>query len=479
VVKEDLDRLSALREQLGIRLGPERYELWIGPHTSLQLRDNQLLVGSPSKFQMQWLRRKLHEPLLTCCQQLWDEQFEIHYQVDPHPVDSEPQCTESTSVPAVRASSEKETQGPRGNSCPPDQTVVPAQKKNQPAVRYAMFHSFVTGKGNELAYRTARAVVAQPGRYSPLLLHGSPGVGKSHLLHSIRRQLSGNKPRSPARAIHLTAEQFTAQFLEALDRRSLPGFRQKCRSIDVLLLDDIQFFRGKRATLDELLYTIDSLQDRGHQVVLTSDRTPGELQALSTELVSRIASGLSIPIDPPDYATRMGIAKSLAGRMQIALSDDVIEVIASQVAGSARQLSGAINRLAATSMAWEEPITAEFARQTLVEFVQESAPAVRLTDISRAVCEVFGVEPSSLKSKRKTRSVTEPRMLAMWLARKYTRSALSEIGDFFGRRSHSTVISAQRKIEGLVSQGAEISVADRPCRVEEAIRQVETVLRTA
>ena len=163
----------------------------------------------------------------------------------------------------------------------------------------------------------------------------------------------------------------------------------------------------------------------------------------------------------------------------ISLDEETVALIATQVVGSARQLSGAINRLSATSLALGEEIAPGMARDALVEFVQQNAPAVRLADIQRAVCEVFGVEAASLKSSRKTRSVAEPRMLAMWLARKYTRAALGEIGEFFGRRSHSTVISAQRKIEGLVCKGAAISVADRECKVEEVIRKVESVLRTA
>ena len=154
-------------------------------------------------------------------------------------------------------------------------------------------------------------------------------------------------------------------------------------------------------------------------------------------------------------------------------------LIASQIAGSARQISGAINLLVATGIAYGLQLDADLVRTTLVEYIQQNAPTVRMADIQLAVCKVFGVEPASLKSKRKTRSLAEPRMLAMWLARKYTRASLGEIGAYFGRSSHSTVISAQKKIEGLVSEGAQVSVADRPCPVEEAIRQVESVLRSA
>ena len=227
------------------------------------------------------------------------------------------------------------------------------------------------------------------------------------------------------------------------------------------------------------MHTIDTLHDRGRQIVLTCDRNPGDLQKVSQDLVSRIAGGLTIPIEQPDFATRLGIVRQLAVRLKVSLDPQVTELIAAQVAGSARQLAGAINRLVATSMARKTAITEDLTRTTLAEYVQQNSPSVRLADIQRAVCEVFGVEASSLKSNRKTRSIAEPRMLAMWLARKYTRAALGEIGEYFGRRSHSTVVSAQKKIERLVSESAEISVADRPCQVEEAIRQVEAKLRSA
>ena len=280
-------------------------------------------------------------------------------------------------------------------------------------------------------------------------------------------------------AIGLTSEEFTTQFLEALNRRSLPSFRQKYRTVDVLLVDDIQFLARKRATLEELLYTIDTLHHRGSQIVLASDRGPNDLQKVSTELVSRISSGLAIPMDLPDYETRSGIIRNLGIRMKVDLDEEVVSMIASQVTGSARQLRGALNRLLAGSVALGQPITPELARPALTEFSRQNTPSVGLPDIQRAVCEVFGVEPASLKSSRKSRSVTEPRMLAMWLARKYTRSALSEISDFFGRRSHSTVISANKKVESLLKAHKEITVADRPCHLEEAIRRVESALRRA
>ncbi len=489
---DDTGTMSVLREELGRSLGQQRYDLWVGPHTTLERTSTGLKVGCPTQFELQWLRRRLHRTLLDCCCKLWGEKagaegVEIQYHVltasatPEQPVESKPQ---ETDLPMT--SVENQSTSPRREQAEATRLSVPALVSAPALAKPARatdsrstltFSSFMVGKGNELAFRTAKAVAGQLGQYGPLLLFGPPGVGKTHLQFAILQQLR----QSPARirSLRLTAEQFTAEFLDALNRRCLPSFRHKYRTIDVLLIDDIQFLSGKRATLDELLYTIDTLHERGRQVILTCDRCPGDLQKVSAELVSRISGGLAIPIEQPGYATRVAIVRQLASRRSLLLDEETLALVATQVVGSARQLSGAINRLLATSQVLERRIDADMARASLAEFVQQNAPAVRLADIQRAVCEVFGVEAASLKSNRKTRSVSEPRMLAMWLARKYTRAALGEIGEFFGRRSHSTVISAQRKIEGLVSKGAAISVADRDCNVEEVIRKVESALRTA
>jgi chromosomal replication initiator protein len=339
------------------------------------------------------------------------------------------------------------------------------------------FADFVVGASNAQAARAAREAAEQPGRFTPLVLYGPPGCGKSHLLNAVGRHVRNASMR--ARMLHISSEQFTTQFLEALDRRALPSFRHKMRTLDLILVDDVQFFERKRATLEEFLYTVDALHGRHGQIVLTSDRPPADLQALSPGLASRIGGGLAIAIELPDCATRVGIVRAMAHRMRIPLSEDVIELVAQHIAGSGRLLNGAINRLVAASMALKKPITVELAGEALAEFCRLHWPKVRLADIQRAVCEVFGVESSSLKSPSKARGVAEPRMLAMWLARRHTRAALSEIGDFFGRRSHSTVVSAQRKFDGMISRRQSIVVDGQACPVEDAVRRIETALRSA
>jgi chromosomal replication initiator protein len=491
VVKDDSDRLSVLRRELRRTLGDKRYELWLGGETSLVLEGNTLRVRCTSQTEVQWFRRKLSVAIEQCTAAAFGPSVETVFEaVAAPPVQAAQKPCTAGAQPHCREAGWQTTQlnfgedvwrssADGGNRAVAAADAPREPKATQPPVektRRWTFGDFVVGMGNRLAAQAAREAAQQPGRFSPLLVHGAHGVGKSHLLSAIAQQV---RLRQRMRVVQLTAEQFTTQFLEAMERRALPGFRQKMRSLDVLLIDDVQFFAGKRATVEELLYTLDALHARGGQVVLSSDQPAIELQAVSPDLANRVSAGLTVAMDPPDYETRAGIVRVLAERMQLSLEQEVVETVAQQAVGSGRLLSGAINRLVAVSMAVDQPITKELAEFALIEFCRQHTPQVKLSDIQRAVCEVFGVESASLKSQRKTRAIAEPRMLAMWLARRYTRAALSEIGDFFGRRSHSTVVSAQKKFDKLISQRGELVVGDQSCPVDEALRRIEAKLRSA
>ena len=268
--------------------------------------------------------------------------------------------------------------------------------------------------------------------------------------------MSGRKPGGQTAglaAVYLSAEEFTTGFLEALRGGGLPSFRRKYRGVELLIIDDLQFFAGKRATLVELLYTVDTLLRSGGQLVFAADRSPAELVDLGPELVTRLESGMVCRIDPPDYETRLGIIAACHGGLICRCRPTSPEFVASRLTNHARELSGALCRLQATSRALGQPITLALAQEALSEMIRTSRRVVRLADIERAVCRTFGIEESVLHSERTAKSVTHPRMLAMWLARKHTRNALAEIGQFFGRRSHSTVISAQKRVERWLAEG--------------------------
>jgi chromosomal replication initiator protein len=245
------------------------------------------------------------------------------------------------------------------------------------------------------------------------------------------------------------------------------------------LIDDLQFFAKKPRTIEELQYTIDTLIAEGRQIVLASDRSMAELYELGPELSSRVAGGLTCEIAPPEFSTRLEILRRLAVEIGLVLDEAILSLAATQITAGARELRGALFRLQAMALAANGPVTREMAEQALGDLARHSTRPVRLADVQKAVCDVFGVEPVQLRSERKDRALAEPRMLAMWLARKHTRAAWSEIGQYFGRRSHSTVISAHRRVERLIGAQAQIGLSDRPCSVEDAIRKLEQALRCA
>ena len=334
---------------------------------------------------------------------------------------------------------------------------------------------FVVGPSNRMAFAAVELAAVRPGEMSPLLLHGPSGVGKTHLLEGICGRFRELHPGSTA--LMLSAEQFTTGFLQALHGGGLPGFRRTCRQANLLVIDDLQFFAGKRATALELQQTLDAFHRQGRQIVFAADRDLAALDSLGPDFVTRLRGGMTARIEPPDYDVRRGIVAGVAARRGLAVPDEVCHFVATNMTRHARELIGAVNRLEATSHMLGLPITAGMAEETLSDLVRSSSRSVRLADIERAVCAAFGIESGSLQSARRARTVNHPRMLAMFLARRHTSSALTEIGSYFGRRSHSTVIAAQKAVDDWVAQRSKIVLADATWDVDEAIRRVEDVLR--
>jgi chromosomal replication initiator protein len=472
---EDSQIEGALRAGLAERIGQERFDLWIGAQTRLCVDGGRLKVQAANAFVRDWLKKNLADEIRACWEEIVGCPLPIEFEID-------------SSQATLSALPEKQLKPLAAN----DVAGVEAQRRqkrsskadaadcsripDRPDETHTLA-TFVVGPSNEYAFRAAELTARGRQQASPVFMWGSTGVGKTHLLRAIVRDFRRHQPR--AAAVYLSAEQFTTSFVEAIRGRGLPSFRQKCRGAQLLVIDDLQFLVGKERTLEELQYTMDYSLTEGRQLVLGSDRCVAELHALGEEMTSRLSGGLVCQIETPEFATRLDIARNLCREMGLAIGDDVLRVIATQIAGGARQLRGALHRLYAMSDAYQQPITRELAERAIADLLRHTTRTVRLGDVQKAVCDVFGLEPAQLRSDRKGRSVSEPRMLAMWLARKYTRAAWSEIGEFFGRRSHSTVISAHRRVEQLLSSQAEIGIQDRPCTVEEVIRQLEAALRTA
>lgn len=337
--------------------------------------------------------------------------------------------------------------------------------------RLASLQQFVAGPENAVAHAAALSAVECPGRSSPLVFYGPTSVGKTHLLEGV---LAASREQRPAiKAVYLTAEQFTMSFLDALHGSGLPNFRRKLRDLDLFLLDDLQFLTGKKATLVEFIHTLDTLHRGGKQVVLSSDRPPAELRALGQELVTRLQAGLCLAVNLPGEATRLHLVRNLAARLGIEADDSVLQHVAQCVPSHARALLGALRRLEITARAEGCRITLELAERALADVIPQHSRAVCLSDIERAVCDVCGVTQAELHSESRARCVADPRALAMWLARKYTRAALVEIGNYFGRKSHTSVLGAKDKVEAWLAGQAQMATRSGHCSVAEAIRQVE------
>jgi chromosomal replication initiator protein len=479
VTNDDREIVSALRARLADRVGKDRYEVWFGPSTRFAVRGGTLTVGVPNRFYQDWLRTHFRKDLEQSCVEALGQSLALEFRIDtaaavaahhgsPRPA-AAPQ--HDVSQHPVLQTSVSQTTVSSQSAAAPSNTVAPPAVEPISRRRFASLDAFVVGDSNRLAFTTAQMAAERHGTISPLLFYGPHGVGKTHLLEGIWSAFK--KSHRQASAIYLSAEQFTSYFLEALHGAGLPSFRRKYRNVELLVIDDIQFFAGKRATLVELLHTIDTIVGAGKQLVLAADRSPAALKALGPEIGARLAGAAVCRLEPPEYGTRLGIVRQLAARLELHVPEDVLSFVASHLTTQARELAGALKRLQATSIAHARPITLSMAEEALADLIHTSGRAVRLSDIEKAICDVFGLETESLQSNRKAKTVTYPRMLAMWLARKHTRAALSEIGHFFGRRSHSTVISAQKKIDSWVADGGSLDVHGRRCQVEDAIRRVE------
>jgi len=478
VTKDDKEIVSAILSGIAGRVGQQRLEMWLGVAAEIRLEDRKLHILLPDGFKLERLRRGRKDILAAAAEVLGYEPELVLAVNKPLPLfdnlDAAAPAKESAPepqpvllpLPLGEGGGEGLTLGP---NVEPDQTFNPYRRP------FANLHSFVVGDGNRVAHAAALSVLPRLGQVSPVLFYGPPGCGKSHLLEGIWCQ--AKQSSQVKRVIYLTAEQFTTHFVEALKGAGLPSFRRKYREVELLLIDDVQFFAGKQSTLVEVLHTIDTLLREGRQLIFAADRPPSELRPLGPEIITRLTGGLVCGMQAADYATRLEILRGLAAQKSLAASEEVLAYLASQLPGDARQLAGAMHRLAAAAFAYEATINLEFVQHTLADLMQATRRAVRLPEIAGAVCSLFGLETEQMQSGGKSPAISHPRMLAMWLARKYTRNAYSEISRYFGRKSHSTVLSAEDKVGEWLANGKTLPLPHGQCTVEEALRRVEAQLR--
>jgi chromosomal replication initiator protein len=484
-----MDIASALVQ----RIGRDRFELWFGPHTKIEQVAGKVIVSATHQFYLDRLRKAFQDDIQAVCLTLCQEPTQVEFKVDINLENSGSESGQSggfsSSEPQLKVaqtasrSASFSAQGSVGRS---KKKATPAQFRTPVAVsrssassmglqrRNPTLNEFVVGDGNRLAFTAAEQAVRDPGTASPLVIHGPAGCGKSHLLAAIADKV--RRTGRLRRALYISAEEFTTQFLSALRGSGLPSFRHKYRELELLAIDDLQFFVGKKATYVELQQTIDHLLRRGGQLIVSADRSPKELTSLSPDLIGRLFGGLVCNMESADEPTRRQILDKLAVEKELVLPTDVLDLLAAQLPGDARQLGGALNRLRAAKAAFGKSVDVAFAQQVLGDLFRGSQRVLSISDVEKAVCNVFGIDTKSIQSSRKTKNVSQPRMLAMYLSRKFTRAALSEIGEHFGRRSHSTVISAHRKVSDWMSENQSLLLPQGDCNIAEAVRRVEAQL---
>ena len=333
-------------------------------------------------------------------------------------------------------------------------------KKQAPQLnsRYT-FESFVVGSGNRFAHAASLAVAEAPAdAYNPLFIYGGVGLGKTHLMHAIGHYVLQQRPE--ARLEYVTSETFTIELVTAIQTNRNIQFREKYRNVDVLLIDDIQFIAGRDSTQEEFFHTFNALFNAGKQIVISSDRPPKEIAHLEERLRSRFLSGLIADIQRPDMDTRCAILRSKAREENIDVSEDVIQMIAQNVDSNIRELEGSLTRLSAYSSLSGRPISLELAQEALREIISEHQPrSVTGEDVLKAVSAYYGIPVEDLIGPRRTRSVTVPRQITMYLARQLTDTSLPRIGELLGGRDHSTILHGCAKIESLMLSAPPIKAA--------------------
>lgn len=345
---------------------------------------------------------------------------------------------------------------PRRSGAGDRQVQVEGSLKHQSSLNPNFtFDTFVEGKSNQLARAASRQVSENPGgAYNPLFLYGGVGLGKTHLMHAVGNQLALR--RENATVVYLHSERFVADMVKALQLNAINDFKRFYRSVDALLIDDIQFFAGKERSQEEFFHTFNALLEGGQQMILTSDRYPKEINGVEERLKSRFGWGLTVAIEPPELETRVAILMKKADQAKVDLPHDAAFFIAQKIRSNVRELEGALKKVIADSHFMGKPITQDFIRESLKDLLALQDKQVGVDNIQRTVAEYYKIKIADLLSKRRSRSVARPRQVAMALAKELTNHSLPEIGDAFGGRDHTTVLHACRKVKALQEESADI-----------------------
>jgi chromosomal replication initiator protein len=435
---------AQVRGRLRSEFGEATFRSWLKPLTLIGQHDSAIDIAVKTRFMRDWISQHYAERIRALWQAANPAVRSVEFIVDG----SRPQAMKAQSMPIERPAAE----APRveaTNGFAPEEVSAPLDPR-------FTFENFVVGKSNELAHAAAQRVAeARAVPFNPLFLYGGVGLGKTHLMHAVAWHI---KRRAPARrVIYLSAEKFMYQFIRALRQKNVMTFKEQFRSVDVLMIDDVQFITGKESTQEEFFHTFNALVDQNRQVVISADKSPHDLEGIEERMRSRLGWGLVADIHPTTYELRLGILQSKAEQMKAAVQPKVLEFLAHKIVSNVRELEGGLNRILAHSTLIGRPITLETTQEVLHDLLRANDRRVTIEEIQRRVAEHFNMKLADMHSERRARAVARPRQVAMYLAKQLTTRSLPEIGRKFGNRDHTTVMHAVRKIEELCTLDAGFS----------------------
>ncbi len=437
--------LRVLENELPI----EQFNTWLRPLQAIE-RDGQVRLLAPNPYVIKWVGDNSLPRIKELVRQFADDAaLDVVLDVGTRPLDSPLKAPPLSNGPAPV--------NPAGVFNGPGDPRAPGSGKprrsgptvlGSPINENFTFNSFVEGKSNQLAKAAAIQVAGHPGKaYNPLFIYGGVGLGKTHLMHAVANKLK--ERNSDARVAYVHSEGFVSEMVKALQHNTINDFKTAYRSLDALLIDDIQFFAGKDRSQEEFFHTFNALLESQQQVILTCDRYPKEVDGLEERLKSRFGWGLTVAIEPPELETCVAILMSKAAMSKVDLPEEVAFFVAKRIRSNVRELEGALRRIMATCEFTGRPITVEFAKEALRDLLALQEKLVTVENIQKTVAEYYKIRIADLLSKRRSRSIARPRQVAMALAKELTNYSLPEIGDAFGGRDHTTVLHACRRVKEL------------------------------
>ncbi len=445
------------------------YNSWFKPLALVNIEDGCAVMAAPTRFMRNWLESNYADRI----RHVWRDENSDVSDISFIVLSGFTTDSSSEAAGAERQSSSYDAADIKTAHKQKNQTTgvneVAESEFGAPLDPRFTFDSFVVGKSNELAYAAARRVAENDDvHFNPLFLHGGVGLGKTHLMHAIAW---ANRSAFPSRrVVYLSAEQFMYQFVSSIRYKDTMSFKQKFRSVDLLMIDDLQFIANKQSTQEEFFHTFNALIDHRRQVIISADRSPTDMEGIEERIRSRLGWGLVADIHPTEYELRLGILQQKANKIpEVDISSSVLEFLARKVTSNVRELEGALNRMIAHATLIGRPITLEMTQEVLQDLLRANVRRVNIDEIQRRVADYFNIRLSDLLSARRARLVARPRQVAMYLAKQLTAKSLPDIGRQFGGRDHTTVMHAVKRID-------ELRLADSV--LEEDIQHLERILGT-